>query len=48
MATVSERIKMRYIQVIYLNGTAGQFDLVIMLIGRIYGIALTEKKERKE
>lgn len=37
-----------YIQVIYLNGTAAYFDLVIMLIGAILGIALTEKKERQE
>jgi len=35
-----------YIEIIYLNGTAGYFDLVIMLIGGIYGLALTEKKER--
>ena len=35
-----------YIEVIYLNGTAGFFDLVIMLVGGIYGVALNEKKER--
>jgi hypothetical protein len=32
-----------YIQVIYLNGTAF-IDIVLMLIGGIYGVALTEKK----
>ena len=35
-----------YIQIIYLNGTAGYIDLVLMLIGGIYGVALTERKER--
>jgi len=33
--------------VIYLNGTA-YIDVVLMLIGGIYGVALTEKKERQE
>ncbi|KKK71558.1 hypothetical protein LCGC14_2912700, partial [marine sediment metagenome] len=32
------------IQVIYLNSTAAYFDLVIMLIGGIYGVALTDTK----
>jgi len=32
------------LQVIYLNSTAGYFDLVLMLIGGIYGVALTDKK----
>ena len=35
-----------WIELIYLNGTAGYFDLVIILIGGIYGLALTEKEER--
>ncbi len=35
-----------YIQIINLNGTAGYIDLVLMLIGGIYGVALTERKER--
>lgn len=38
----------RYNEVIYLNGTAGYFDLVLMLVGGIYGVALPEKKERQE
>ncbi|MHA2035566.1 MAG: hypothetical protein ACW972_03160 [Promethearchaeota archaeon] len=35
-----------YIQVIYLNGTA-YIDIVLMLLGGIYGVALTEKKETR-
>lgn len=35
-----------YIQIIYLNSTAAYIDLVLMLIGGIYGVALTERKER--
>jgi len=34
------------IQMVYLNSTAGYFDLVIMLIGGIYGVALPENKVR--
>ncbi|HDZ16713.1 hypothetical protein LCGC14_1066180 [marine sediment metagenome] len=36
-----------YIEIIYLNGTA-YIDLVLMLIGGIYGVALPDKKERQE
>ena len=35
-----------YISVIYLNGTA-YIDLVLMLVGGIYGVALPEKKETR-
>lgn len=35
-----------YIQVVYLNGTAF-IDLVLMLIGGIYGVALPDKKDRQ-
>ncbi|KKN36409.1 hypothetical protein LCGC14_0773810 [marine sediment metagenome] len=36
----------RYIQVVYLNGTAF-INLVLMLIGGIYGVALPDKKDRQ-
>ena len=35
-----------YIEIIYLNGTA-YIDVVLMLIGGIYGVALPEKKGRQ-
>jgi len=37
-----------YLSTIYLNGTGGYFDLVLMLVGGILGVSLAEKKERRE